>query len=161
MAKNKYYCKDGYVNVYLSNADEIMLIDWDDWLELKRVKWHLNDKGYAQGKLKGKKIIAHRHINKCPPGYVVDHIDFRKLNNLKRNLRNCTPQENNFNRPLQKNNTSGVPGVSYIKKNKRWKAEIYSYGNYEYLGSYKRYEDAVDARREAELRHFGRFAPVI
>ncbi len=45
MAKNKYYCKDGYVNVYLSNADEIMLIDWDDWLELKRVKWHLNDKG--------------------------------------------------------------------------------------------------------------------
>lgn len=160
MAKNKYCCRDGYVHVYMSNTDDIMLADYKDWKRLKRIKWHVDDKGYAKGKLKGKKLVYHRVVTECPDELVVDHINHNKLNNLNKNLRSCTVQENNCNRPVQKNNTSGTPGVSWNKKDEKWKVEIYYYGNYKYLGSFEDYGEAVTVRRLAEKKYFKEFAPV-
>lgn len=53
---------------------------------------------------------------------------------------------------VRSNNTSGVPGVDWLGKKNRWRATICFKGKRHYLGSYRRFEDAVNARKEAEVR---------
>lgn len=48
------------------------------------------------------------------------------------------------------NNTSGVAGVVWYKKRKRWRATICFKGQRRYLGSYVEFSDAVKARKRAE-----------
>lgn len=48
------------------------------------------------------------------------------------------------------NNTSGVPGVEWWKRKRRWRASICFKGKRRYLGSYERFDDAVQARKQAE-----------
>ena len=61
--------------------------------------------------------------------------------------------------PVNKNNTSGVPGVSWNKSKNKWIARIgKGYKNIS-LGSFLIFEDAVTARKEAEIKYFGEFAP--
>lgn len=58
---------------------------------------------------------------------------------------------------LLKNNVSGVTGVYYDTKNKRWRARIEFKGKKYYLGSHKLKEDAIKARKEAEKEIYGKF----
>lgn len=51
---------------------------------------------------------------------------------------------------IRRNNTSGVPGVDWLTRKGRWRASICFKGKRYYLGSYGRFEDAVQARRRAE-----------
>lgn len=154
MGKNKYICRDGYVCVYIENKDEVMLVDYDDWKKMCDKKWLVNDKGYAYCRDNGKRVTAHRDIMNPDHTLVVDHINNEKLDNRKENLRNCTLQENNLNRPVQKNNTSGTPGVTYVKKTGKWKVEICYYGQYKYLGTFEDYDEAVSVRKAAEKKYF-------
>lgn len=50
----------------------------------------------------------------------------------------------------RRNNTSGVAGVDWYKKKKRWRATICFKGRRRYLGSYVDFADAVKARKRAE-----------
>lgn len=58
---------------------------------------------------------------------------------------------------VRKNNTSGVPGVEWWIRKQRWRATICFKGKRHYLGSYSRFEDAVKARKEAEIRFHDSF----
>lgn len=51
---------------------------------------------------------------------------------------------------VRRNNTSGVPGVNWAAAQGRWRATICFKGKRHYLGSYKKFEDAVKARKRAE-----------
>ena len=51
---------------------------------------------------------------------------------------------------VRKNNTSGVPGVTWICRDQLWRATIFFKGKSYYLGGYRNLEDAVKARKEAE-----------
>lgn len=51
---------------------------------------------------------------------------------------------------IRKNNTSGVPGVDWRPTRGVWRAAICFKGKRYYLGGYKRFEDAVAARKRAE-----------
>ena len=51
---------------------------------------------------------------------------------------------------VRSNNTSGVPGVDWLEQKQRWRASICFKGTRRYLGSYLRFEDAVEARKKAE-----------
>ena len=50
----------------------------------------------------------------------------------------------------RKNNTSGVPGVEWVSRDRRWKATICVKRRRYYLGAYNNFEDAVRARKQAE-----------
>jgi hypothetical protein len=50
-------------------------------------------------------------------------------------------------------NRSGVIGVCWIEKHKRWHARISLKGKPNNLGYHKSFDDAVSARRDAEVRH--------
>lgn len=50
------------------------------------------------------------------------------------------------------NNTSGIPGVYFSKRDNRWEAKIYFRKVRYYLGSYSTIHEAAAARKEAERR---------
>lgn len=58
---------------------------------------------------------------------------------------------------VRRNNTSGVPGVDWRAAKQLWRATICFKGKRHYLGSYRRFEDAVKARKRAEENLFDKF----
>ena len=58
---------------------------------------------------------------------------------------------------MYKTNTSGVKGVYYSKKRKKWIAQIMFRQKCYYLGGYDQIKDAAEARAEAEKNIFGDF----
>ena len=88
---------------------------------------------------------------------VIDHIDGNTLNNRKTNLRVCTVQQNGCNHKMSKKNTSGISGVYFSSKYNKWYAQITVNRKTISLGTYNTYEDAVQARKDAEDTYFGNF----
>ena len=93
-------------------------------------------------------------------GIEIDHIhgNTSRNDNRKSNLRVCTHSENMMNVGLRSDNTSGVTGVTWHKGEKRWVARITVDGARRLLGRYKKFEDAVKARKEAEDEYYGEFS---
>jgi len=118
---------------------------------------------YIEITIKGRRYRAHRlafllMTKSWPKGYV-DHIDRNGKNNRWCNLRQATPSENMMNRSIQKNSATGVPGVCWMRKNKRWRAYIKVNREYIHLGLHRNIDDAINARHEAEEKYFGEFSP--
>ncbi|AKQ08439.1 HNH endonuclease [Bacillus phage PBC2] len=86
---------------------------------------------------------------------IVDHIDGNVFNNTRNNLRVRTQSENNMNKQLQKNNTTGIVGVSWNVKSKMWTAYITKDRKRVNLGHYYYLRNAVKARVDAEDEYFG------
>lgn len=95
--------------------------------------------------------LLHRYILNPPKSMTVDHINRNPLDNRKENLRICTQFINNQN---QSHNTSGKVGVSYCKKDCKYKAYIKVNGKQINLGYYKNFDDAVKARVKGEKKYF-------
>jgi len=89
---------------------------------------------------------------------IVDHIDGDKTNNKINNLRLATVSQNGMNRVgLASNNTSGATGVRWYEKIKKWSARISIDGVETSLGYFTKKEDAIQARKEAEIKYYGDF----
>ncbi|QVP48868.1 HNH endonuclease [Salmonella enterica subsp. salamae] len=122
----------------------------------------LDSKGYRQIRIDGVTYLAHRLVWLIKhgewPQHHIDHIDRNHLNNHPSNLRKCTHAENHQNIPVRKDNSSGVTGVSYVKRSKKWLAYIYVNGKAKRLGLYENFNDAVMARIKAK-KHYHTFHP--
>lgn len=60
-------------------------------------------------------------------------------------------------RRLNKNNSSGVRGVTFDKKRNKWVAQItFQRKNY-YLGRYDTKEEAIAARKAGEEKYYGKY----
>jgi hypothetical protein len=105
----------------------------------------------------------HGFLMQPPKGAHVDHINGDKLDNRRVNLRLVSPQLNQVNRKrLNRNNTSGMRGVAYrpdLSRTKPWHAQITADRRNRYLGLFATREDAIAARRQAELDLFGELCP--
>jgi len=84
------------------------------------------------------------------PEGLIDHKDRIKHHNWIDNLREASKSCNARNIGNHKNNTSGVKGVSYNKKDKRWVAYIDVNGKHYYVGFCKDFDEAVCHRLAAE-----------
>jgi len=80
-----------------------------------------------------------------------DHKDGKITNDRYNNLREVSPRCNSRNRTkLNKNNTSGIPGVSLFKRTGKWQAKITVNRKGIHLGYFNELIDAVRARWEGE-----------
>lgn len=140
---------------YGNEREERGIIDLDDIEKIKEYKWC-----YSNGYIGCFKLNTrlHRFILDCNKNEVVDHINGNKLDNRKRNLRICTQQQNTMNNKNNRsNNTSGHKGVTWDKNRNKWIAQIsVDYKNIN-LGRYDRIEDAIEARKRAEIKYFGEY----
>lgn len=92
-------------------------------------------------------------------GMDIDHINGIKTDNRWCNLRQATRSQNNMNSGNPKNNTTGQKGVHPTRD--RWFARIKVKGKIIHLGVFKLFEEAVSARKAAELKYFGEFSRTI
>lgn len=94
-------------------------------------------------------IMVHGHIDES---LSIDHIDGNGLNNRISNLRLVSHKVNLRNQRLRSSNTSGVTGVSFMKRSGLWEAHIgESNGKKKYLGQFTSKADAIAARQRAEV----------
>ncbi|WP_411800508.1 HNH endonuclease [Cupriavidus respiraculi] len=91
---------------------------------------------------------------------VVDHINHDTLDNRRINLRICTKSQNQWNRRVGANSSTGVKGVSHVKSRGKYRAEIRVFGKRIHLGWFDQIDDAAYAYRQAARIHFGEFCCV-
>lgn len=122
-----------------------------------------NHKGYINIMVSGKMYVAQRLawflMTKAWPEGMVDHINRNPSDNRWCNLRLATRSQNGMNRTAPKNNTSGVKGVCWCKRNSKWYAHIMINQKAKSLGYYTEIEDAISARKAAEKLYFQSFNP--
>ena len=120
--------------------------------------------GYVSVSVRGKSYLAHRLAWFMSfgswPEHTIDHVNGNGRDNRLSNLRHATPSQNSMNRGTPITNTSGVRGVSLIRRTGRWEAAVVKNGKKKRFGSYVNFDDAVAARRSAELEEFGEFSPL-
>ena len=99
----------------------------------------------------------HYYLLDRPVGYEIDHINMDTLDNRLRNLRVVTHQQNQINQGLQKNNASGVAGVSFYPPRKKYRARV-KIGQHDiHLGYYLTFLEAVQARNVGMECMFGEY----
>ena len=88
----------------------------------------------------------------------IDHIDRNPINNHPANLRTATRSQNASNKSRVRVNASGVLGVTYCKRTRKWMAQLGLNKKTLFLGRFCSIADAAIARREAEEKYQGDFA---
>ena len=121
-----------------------------------------NSRGYVSMSVNGLRFYAHRLAwamsNGEWPLLDIDHINGNKSDNRICNLRHATRSENMFNRGRQKNNTSGMKGVTFCKCTGLWRAQMMVNRKSVKVGRFNSKEEASAAylAKAKELR--GEFA---
>ncbi len=113
--------------------------------------------GYLRTRVNGKDYLVHRliwlFVHGTFPKIHIDHINHNGIDNRLCNLREADDAINGRNRSLKNTNTSGINGVCYDRVRGKWLAQIkYDYKNI-YLGRFIKKEDAIKARKEAEIKY--------
>lgn len=148
----------GDIAVGYTSNNEQFLVDAINVEKLKHQSWWYTKRGYLTGIVDGKHVLMHRLLTNCDNEHVVDHKNHITGDNRLCNLRVCTVSENQYNRQMQNNNTSGSIGVSWDKRYGKWRAYIAVEKQRIELGKFDQYEDAVNARRDAEDKYHKEFA---
>jgi len=114
-------------------------------------------KGYVEIMIDCRNYYAHRlvclYMTGEFPSHEVDHMKHTKHDNRWGELRAATHQENHRNQSMPKNNTSGTIGVAWHKHDKKWQAAIRVNDKQIHLGSFVNKQDAIKARKKAEVKY--------
>lgn len=113
-------------------------------------------RGYHYGQIYKKPYRAHRvgwllHYGFWPKDQI-DHINGDRKDNRISNLRDVSNAENSKNHCLRGDNTSGVPGVGWCSRKKKWRARIMEGGRETHVGYFDDFQMAVLMRKEAETQ---------
>ncbi len=151
----------GYEKYSVSNLGQVL-----NYTTGRILKPCLDGGGYVNVNLckdgKQKTITVHRlvamaFIENLENKICIDHINNIKTDNRAENLRWATHGENNQNAKLSTRNTTGIKGVCFNKKNKKWRAQIMIDGKQIHIGYYKTIEEATTARRKMANSIYGEF----
>lgn len=90
-------------------------------------------------RVKNKRIPIGRFLLKPPKNKYIDHINGNPLDNRRKNIRICTPQQNMWNTKISKRNYLKIKGVFISSRVKNKKGEIVYYYKTELFIKGKRY----------------------
>jgi hypothetical protein len=122
--------------VELSNGG-YAIIDASDASLVGHYWWNRMPKGHARTSSNGGlRLMMHQLLMRVPEGFEIDHRNGNKLDNRRENLRIVRRSINALNRPPNKANTSGYPGVSYSKRGENWQARAKLENREIYLGRF-------------------------
>ena len=162
------YNLNGDYGIGYTNKKEEFYFDLEDYDKIRNFRWWKNAYGYivayerGAGRKNARTIqmqwIITDLLNCDHNRIIIDHINGIRSDNRKSNLRIVNRTENNMNRKIQRNNTSGCTGVYWSDYRNRWVACIELFGKHIHLGVFKKYDDAVKARKNAEEIYFGEYS---
>jgi len=158
---------DDYAEMLIKDRNKVtickVLIDILDVELIQKYKWCLNNKnkdGYVITNIrqddKFKKLLLHRYLmeEELRDDLVVDHINRNKLDNRRINLRVCSKSVNCMNIDVRKDNTSGVTGVHFCKRSKKWIVQSNVNNKRAKLGQFDNKEDAIKLRADYEKEFY-------
>lgn len=118
--------------------------------------------GYLHIGVDGRAYRAHRlawlYVTGSWPIDQIDHINLIRTDNHWANLREATRSQNYANRRPYVTNKSGHKGVSWFKRDGRWRAAIVVNRKCTHLGLFDTREEAHAAYVAAAKFYFGEFA---
>jgi hypothetical protein len=117
--------------------------------------------GYRYIRYKKSLLLAHRvafavHYGRWPNQ--VDHINLNRSDNRLCNIREATNAQNNRNKSVQSNNTSGFKGVTFNRATNKFQAKITLDGKTRSLGYFSTAEDASAKYNIAAKEIHGEYA---
>ena len=161
---NTYDLTGEYGIGYTYKNDEFWF-DLEDYDLIKDYCWYKDKDGYFatnyyDNAKKKKRLSLHRLIMNFVNSTDIDHIRGKETrhDNRKLNLRAATRSQNNMNKGLQSNNTSGITGISWFSKTNQWRVYITVNKKFIHIGLFDNFDDAVKARKEAEEKYFGEYS---
>lgn len=101
-------------------------------------------------------ILLHRLLTPCCQSFEVDHRNGNTLDNRRQNLRVATKSQNQANRGIPKNNTSGFKGVHF--DGSKYRAKVVCNKQVHRLGHFDTAEQAAIAYDQKAIELFGEFA---
>lgn len=124
---------------------------------MERPAGYIRRDGYRYIGVCGKYYLAHRlawlfYYGEFPKKRL-DHINHNRDDNSIKNLRQVSTRDNCLNKKLYKRNTSGVPGVIWDTRRKKWCASIGVKMKLIYLGGFVDKFEAFCARLSAESKY--------
>lgn len=142
----------------LSYDPETGIFVWKSGAFLGRIAGSRTSDGYLRIGVLRVRYKAHRlawfYCHKSWPLHDIDHIDGVRTNNAISNLRDVKHSSNAQNkRVAQINNSTGMLGVSFSRKEKKFRARILVKGKRICLGFYPSPEDAHAAYLQAKRIH--------
>ena len=113
---NKYDLTGEYGVGYTSKGEEF-LFDLEDYDKIKDYCWHLSH-GYVASYIplsNHKNVLFHKLVMNYSDEMDIDHINHKKHDNRKKNLRIVTRTQNNMNKNTYRRNTSCILEFHIIK----------------------------------------------
>jgi len=159
--KNVIYDFGKYCQMMLTK-DKMTIFDNDDLEIAQKHTWSYQN-GYAVTRIGRKYLRFHNAIMDFTPhnGLSIDHTNIDPLDNTRENLRIATNREQCVNQRIQSNNKTGIKGVSYDDKDKRWRAKWADFEGKQCSKTFSvaKYGDnakklAADYRRKMENKYY-------
>lgn len=120
-----------------------------------------NNNGYLRIRINKEVVAAHRLawfiVHNDDPLELIDHINGIKTDNRIENLRLATYSQNSMNSKVNSLNTSGIKGVMWSERKKRWLALGKINGKKIQIGSFSNINDAANAYRQFAEKNHGEF----
>ena len=134
---------------------------WVGSYQGERQAGYIGKGGYRYVQIKRQRFLAHRvawalHYSEWPNQFL-DHVNSHRADNRIVNLRLANPSENNWNKTLQTNNTSGFKGVTFHRASGKYVAQITVQKVRHRLGSFDTAEQAHAAYVKAAQELHGEF----
>lgn len=128
-------------------AGRIAGSEWTSFKGKKYLRISINKKHYKAHRL------AFAIMGENIDGIEIDHDDGNGLNNAWSNIFKSDRNSNMQNSRKRRDNTSGTTGVTWHNVNSTWKARIYVGGKEKCIGYFKNKDDAIKARKQAEIAY--------
>lgn len=159
--KNRYVIEGDVAKIYFTNCDDYFLCDADMVEALLHFTWFKDRKGYAHTNNDDRrKMMAHTFIMGRKEGLEVDHINRNRCDNRRCNLRQVTHLENIRNKDMTLYKKSNPATGVYLDKRKsvkrvRYTASIMVNKKTIHLGTFDTFDEALKARKSAEIFYWG------
>lgn len=126
---------------------------WSERLQAFYARTNIKEDDVWRGVLMHRFILGLKHGD----GIQGDHRDGNTLDNRKKNLRKATKSQNGMNKGTQRNNKSGLKGVTWHARTGMWRADIGANGIAKTLGYFPFKEEAHEAYCAAAKIMHGEF----
>lgn len=148
--------ENGYMRCVMRNGTSFIFDPGDENI-VRQHAWSLA-RGHVRAAENGKNIYLHRLIMGAAENEQVDHINMDKTDNRRCNLRLASHAENQRNKGLRADSTTGFKGVCFDKRAGNYVAYINADGVRTYLGRFSDKYKAAKAYDKAAKELHGDFA---